>query len=209
MRLWVQSLASLSRSRIWRCRELWCRLAPAALIRLLAWEPPYATGRALKSKKKGSSGASGGLQVAENSIPWAAQGCGCASSRAGVPQVALGHYCQTSDRKGQRRGVAASREIGPRSQRGTCLLPRLSLLPGQLELSMMGRVRLCSHLTPRLCTPSPLRRLGSSCPEIHPLPPPTHRSLPTRQCQALISPRSGALWQVLTRRLLNTSPLGE
>ena len=35
-------------ARLW----LWHRLAAAALIRPLAWEPPYATGRALKSKKK-------------------------------------------------------------------------------------------------------------------------------------------------------------
>ena len=31
---------------------LWCRLAAAALVGLLAWEPPYATGAALKSKKQ-------------------------------------------------------------------------------------------------------------------------------------------------------------
>ena len=31
---------------------LWCRLATVALIRPLAWELPYATGAALKSKKK-------------------------------------------------------------------------------------------------------------------------------------------------------------
>ena len=30
---------------------LWCRLAAVALIRLLAWEPPYARGAAIKSKK--------------------------------------------------------------------------------------------------------------------------------------------------------------
>ena len=30
---------------------LWCRLAAAALIGPLAWEPPYAPGTALKSKK--------------------------------------------------------------------------------------------------------------------------------------------------------------
>ena len=30
---------------------LWCRLAAAAQIRLLAWEFPYATGAALKEKK--------------------------------------------------------------------------------------------------------------------------------------------------------------
>jgi len=29
---------------------LWCRLAATALIRPLAWEPPYATGATLKSK---------------------------------------------------------------------------------------------------------------------------------------------------------------
>ena len=31
---------------------LWCRLAATALIRSLAWEPPYAMGAALKSKTK-------------------------------------------------------------------------------------------------------------------------------------------------------------
>ena len=31
---------------------LWCKLAATALIRPLAWEPPYAMGVALKSKKK-------------------------------------------------------------------------------------------------------------------------------------------------------------
>jgi len=31
---------------------LWCRLAATALIRPLAWELPYAVGRALKRKKK-------------------------------------------------------------------------------------------------------------------------------------------------------------
>ena len=31
---------------------LWCRPAPVAWIRALAWEPPYAAGSALESKKK-------------------------------------------------------------------------------------------------------------------------------------------------------------
>ena len=31
---------------------LWCRLAAVALIRPLAWEPPYAAGVALKNQKK-------------------------------------------------------------------------------------------------------------------------------------------------------------
>jgi len=31
---------------------LWCRLAAVAPIQPLAWEPPYAVGVALKSKKK-------------------------------------------------------------------------------------------------------------------------------------------------------------
>ena len=63
MRLWVQSLASLSGLRIRHCRELWCRSqmssdpmllwlwcrpAATAPIRPLAWEPPYAMGTALK-----------------------------------------------------------------------------------------------------------------------------------------------------------------
>jgi len=31
---------------------LWCRTEATALIRSLAWEPPYAAGAALKDKKK-------------------------------------------------------------------------------------------------------------------------------------------------------------
>ena len=52
MRVQVWSLASLSRLRIQRCCELWCRPAAAALIRPLAWELPYATGMAIKRKGK-------------------------------------------------------------------------------------------------------------------------------------------------------------
>ena len=52
MRLWVWSLASLSVLGIQRCCELWCRQAAVGLIRPLAWELPYATGVALKRKKK-------------------------------------------------------------------------------------------------------------------------------------------------------------
>ena len=69
MRMQVKSLASLSGLRSQCCHELWCRsqtqlgsgvavavclwcrLAAAALIRLLAWEIPYAAHGALKSKK--------------------------------------------------------------------------------------------------------------------------------------------------------------
>ena len=67
MRLWVQSLTSLSGLRILCCRELWCklqmqlgshvavcwrRLAATAPIIPLAWEPPYAAGVALKGKRQ-------------------------------------------------------------------------------------------------------------------------------------------------------------
>ena len=52
MRLRIQSRASLSGLRIQWCRELWCRPAAVALIRPLAWEPPYAMGAALKKIKK-------------------------------------------------------------------------------------------------------------------------------------------------------------
>ena len=31
---------------------LWCKLAAVAPIQLLVWEPPYATGAALKKKKE-------------------------------------------------------------------------------------------------------------------------------------------------------------
>ena len=66
MRFQVQSLASLSGLRIRCCPELWCRLqtrlrsgvtvalgrpAATALIGHLDWEPPYATGAALKRQK--------------------------------------------------------------------------------------------------------------------------------------------------------------
>ena len=67
MRMWVRSLVSLSGLRIQCCCELWCRsqtgLDPALLwlwhrlmatapMGPLAWEPPYATGVALKRQKK-------------------------------------------------------------------------------------------------------------------------------------------------------------
>ena len=68
MRIHVQSLALLSGLRIQRCCELcgigcrrgsdpvwlwlWYRPAPTALMRPLAWEPPYAPCEALKSKKQ-------------------------------------------------------------------------------------------------------------------------------------------------------------
>ena len=52
MRIQVRSLALLSGLRIWRCCELWHRLAVAALIQPLASELPYAIGAGLKSKKK-------------------------------------------------------------------------------------------------------------------------------------------------------------
>jgi len=66
LRFQIQSLASLSGLRIRCFRELWCRSkmrlrsciarlwhrpAPTALLRPLAWEPPYATGAALKKQK--------------------------------------------------------------------------------------------------------------------------------------------------------------
>ena len=52
MRWQVRSLALLSGLRIRRCCELWYRLAAAALIQSLSWEPPYAMGAALKRKKE-------------------------------------------------------------------------------------------------------------------------------------------------------------
>ena len=51
MRLQVWSLASLRGLRIQHCHELWCRMAATALIWPLAWEPPYASGVALKRPK--------------------------------------------------------------------------------------------------------------------------------------------------------------
>ena len=51
MRVRVPSLASLSGSGNQHCGELWCRLAPVAPIRPLAWELPYALKKkAIKQK---------------------------------------------------------------------------------------------------------------------------------------------------------------
>ena len=73
---WRKSLTNLTRNhevegsilalaqwvKVWCCRELWCGLqtrlrscvavALAALIRPLAWEPPYAAGVALDKAKR-------------------------------------------------------------------------------------------------------------------------------------------------------------
>ena len=52
---------------------LWGRLAAIALIRLLAWEPPYATGAVLKGqktkKKKKKKKKAFGLALTENCYP--------------------------------------------------------------------------------------------------------------------------------------------
>ena len=62
----VRSPASFSGLRTWRCHELWCRsqvwlrsqvavavgqAGSCSSDQTLAWEPPYATGMALKRKK--------------------------------------------------------------------------------------------------------------------------------------------------------------
>ena len=67
MKLQVQSLALLSGLRVWHCRScgvghrcgldlallwLWHKPAATALFRPLAWEPPFATGAALKGQKQ-------------------------------------------------------------------------------------------------------------------------------------------------------------
>ena len=49
--MWVRSLAWLSGLRIQRLLWLWCRQVALAPVQPLAWEPPYAVGEALKSKK--------------------------------------------------------------------------------------------------------------------------------------------------------------
>ena len=46
--LWCRSQGSSDLALLW----LWCRPAAASPIRPLAWEPPYATGEALKKDKK-------------------------------------------------------------------------------------------------------------------------------------------------------------
>ena len=51
MRFWVRSLPSLSGLRILSCCGCGVGIG-VALIRPLAWEPPYAAGAAPKSKKK-------------------------------------------------------------------------------------------------------------------------------------------------------------
>ena len=65
--MWVQSMASLNELKIQRGHKLWCRLQmrfrsciavtvasarAAAPFQPLAWEPPCATGAAVKKKKK-------------------------------------------------------------------------------------------------------------------------------------------------------------
>ena len=52
LRTRARSLVSLNGSRIWRCRELWCRPAAIAPIQPLAWDLPYVAGVALKKKGK-------------------------------------------------------------------------------------------------------------------------------------------------------------
>ena len=52
MKFRVRSQASLSGLKIWCCCELWYRPAAVALIRPLAWGPPYAMGCSPKKQKE-------------------------------------------------------------------------------------------------------------------------------------------------------------
>ena len=52
MRLRIWSLALFSGLSIQHCCELWCRPAAVAPVRPLAWDHPFVSGLALKSKKK-------------------------------------------------------------------------------------------------------------------------------------------------------------
>ena len=52
MRMWVRSLALLSGSKYPALPQAAAQVADAARIQSLAWEHPYATGTALKKKKK-------------------------------------------------------------------------------------------------------------------------------------------------------------
>ena len=84
MRTWVQSLASLSGLRVQRycgCGVgrrngldlglLWlgCRLAAAALIGLLAWEPPHAKGAPLKRHTHTNQAATQGWEAHSSTPP--------------------------------------------------------------------------------------------------------------------------------------------
>ena len=84
MRTQVGSLASLSRLRIRCCNELWWshrygsqlsllwlwyRPAAAALIRPLAWKPPYAKGLALKRQKKKKKVLRLGVPLEQQQLP--------------------------------------------------------------------------------------------------------------------------------------------
>ena len=68
MRMWVQSLASLSGLQIQCCSEFWCRLAAADPIWPLAWEFPYTAHSALKYKKKKKKKKKN-KEINENPIP--------------------------------------------------------------------------------------------------------------------------------------------
>ena len=77
MRTQVRSLASLSgltdlalpgavvqvTDAAWIWRGLWCRLAAAALIRYLAWEPPCAADVALKRQNNNNNNSSNKIKM--------------------------------------------------------------------------------------------------------------------------------------------------
>ena len=52
---------------------LWCRLAAVSPIGPLAWEPPYATGMALKSKKEKKQTNKNKTQPTKAGVPIVAQ----------------------------------------------------------------------------------------------------------------------------------------
>ena len=111
MRTWVQSLASLSRLRIWHWHELWCRLqtglrscvamlwhrlAAIAPIPPLAWAPPFVVSVALKRQSSSSSSSSSscfGLFTLglDRSLLWLSGWRPCVNSQGKLTQIYHGH----------------------------------------------------------------------------------------------------------------------
>ena len=77
---------------------LWCRLAAAALIQPLPWEPPYATGEALKKKKNPKKNFKHKIKtlIFKNKTKDIPSACECVQ--------ASGHFCLDRPLKGTTAG---------------------------------------------------------------------------------------------------------
>ena len=108
VKLWVQSLTSISGLRFWCCRELWCRPAAVTPIQPLAWESPYTAGatpkrQKKKRKKESEYSGSGHCKDAGSILAQHCCNCSCSSDSVSGPRISIGLRVRHLKKKKERK----------------------------------------------------------------------------------------------------------